>query len=711
VKGKVLFRNLAILIVIFLMFSSAGGIKKIKANDWYDTNWSYRIPVTINSSTALTDYQIKVVIDSSHSDFWNHVQSDAKDVRFTDSDGSTPFSYWIEKWDTTSGSESTTIWIKVPSIPNGTKTIYLYYGNSSATGNGWHTNPDGGGWYAGDGDNTFIFFDDFEGTSLNTDKWDSVTSSYTYTYWWWGWHTVTVDTGFIDVSGGQIHISSGSDIFGFGIIGGWAYIKSNDITDNEFVWETRYKATNRYDTRGINRNRIIVWGVTGVSDYGIFDNRWDHTTLQYYWNGWTGTSATLDSWMKSIESLSSNGSFFSWDVKDESGNSESDFPKSTSVTSSTNKNIVLQCGDSDHTGSINDPVGDLYADYVFVRKHTSNEPTTSLGGEEEPVDLSISKTVSSGPYYHGENVIFEITVTNTSSTQDATNVQVMDILPSGLSYISDDSSGSYDSGIWDIGTINAGESKTLHITAELDTLGNITNTATITSCDQGDPVSSNNSDGVTINVLPSADLELTKTILNPTTYVEEDIAYHIEVTNYGPDIAQDVVVTDVLPSGVDYKSHVASQGTYNSNTGKWDIGTLPNGSTVTLDITVRIEDYNPITNTATVTSDTTDPAPGNNTSSVTIDVEDPLIKGTVPREGYFEFFVDREGKRWLLRIPDKEYTTGWMPFDRLRATNTFMSGRYADRRFHLLFDWYSSGRCHLIFNDRRAGISIKFAGR
>ena len=89
----------------------------------------------------------------------------------------------------------------------------------------------------------------------------------------------------------------------------------------------------------------------------------------------------------------------------------------------------------------------------------------------------------------------------------------------------------------------------------------------------------------------------------------------------------------------------------------------------------------------------------------------PLIKGTAVRTGYFEFFVDRENERWLLIVPAKEYTTGWMPFDRLRDTGNFMSGYYADRRYHLIFDWYSSGRCHLIFNDRREGISVKFAGR
>ncbi|RLD12714.1 MAG: hypothetical protein DRI28_07225, partial [Caldiserica bacterium] len=107
-----------------------------------------------------------------------------------------------------------------------------------------------------------------------------------------------------------------------------------------------------------------------------------------------------------------------------------------------------------------------------------------------------------------------------------------------------------------------------------------------------------------------------------------------------------------------------------------------------------------------------DPNLVNNSSSITIEnVLPPLIQGIATRTGYFTFFVDRENKKWLLFVPGKGYTTGWIPFNRLRDTGNFMSGYYADRRYHLIFDWYSSGRCHLIFNDRREGISVKFAGR
>jgi len=56
------------------------------------------------------------------------------------------------------------IWAKIPSIPNGNSTIYLYYGNSSAIS-------------ASNGDNTFEFFDDFDGATINTTKWNIVNNT------------------------------------------------------------------------------------------------------------------------------------------------------------------------------------------------------------------------------------------------------------------------------------------------------------------------------------------------------------------------------------------------------------------------------------------------------------------------------------------------------------------------------------------------------
>ncbi len=58
------------------------------------------------------------------------LQSDCDDLRFVDSDDSTYLSYWVEGGCNTF---TTRIWVQIPSLPNGGKTIYMYYGNDAAT--------------------------------------------------------------------------------------------------------------------------------------------------------------------------------------------------------------------------------------------------------------------------------------------------------------------------------------------------------------------------------------------------------------------------------------------------------------------------------------------------------------------------------------------------------------------------------------------------
>jgi hypothetical protein len=68
---------------------------------------------------ALSDAEIQALYQAK-------ARLDYEDIRFTDSDGSTLLNYWQEA--------DGRFWIKVPSIPaSSTKTIYVYYGNPSAT--------------------------------------------------------------------------------------------------------------------------------------------------------------------------------------------------------------------------------------------------------------------------------------------------------------------------------------------------------------------------------------------------------------------------------------------------------------------------------------------------------------------------------------------------------------------------------------------------
>lgn len=95
--------------------------------------WTYQSSVTIDNSTgaALTNQQVLVTLDTAALVTGGKMQADGDDIRFMDSDDTTPLFYWIESG---MNSTSTRIWVNIPSIPaTSTKTIYLYYGNATAT--------------------------------------------------------------------------------------------------------------------------------------------------------------------------------------------------------------------------------------------------------------------------------------------------------------------------------------------------------------------------------------------------------------------------------------------------------------------------------------------------------------------------------------------------------------------------------------------------
>jgi uncharacterized repeat protein (TIGR01451 family) len=93
--------------------------------------------------------------------------------------------------------------------------------------------------------------------------------------------------------------------------------------------------------------------------------------------------------------------------------------------------------------------------------------------------------------------------------------------------------------------------------------------------------------------LAEADLEITKTVDNPTPAAGNPVEYIITVTNLGPDAASDVVVTDLLPDTLAIPDGLAvftSQGSYESQTGLWSAGDLAVDDTATLLIPAILKD-------------------------------------------------------------------------------------------------------------------------
>ncbi|RKY75276.1 hypothetical protein DRQ07_12130, partial [candidate division KSB1 bacterium] len=244
------------------------------------------------------------------------------------------------------------------------------------------------------------------------------------------------------------------------------------------------------------------------------------------------------------------------------------------------------------------------------------------------VDLELDKSVDNSSPNYKDNVVFTITVTNTSTYDNATGVQVKDILPAGLTYLSSSGDGTYNSstGVWTVGTVDRNNgSRTMHITARMDATGSVENFAQISACNENDSDSTpdngdsgeDDDDKVTVTAAQSADLRLEKTVNNSSPNLNENVTFTITVTNDGPDNTANVTVKDILPGGLGYQSD-NSGGSYNSTTGIWTVGNLASGASASIQITAKVNATGSITNTAQVNaSDLYDPdsTPGNNISS------------------------------------------------------------------------------------------------
>jgi len=147
---------ISILIIVALCSELAIFAGSVQASTpWFNLSWTRRKAISIDNTlnpNNLVDYQVKINVNYASS-----MKDDFSDLRFTDSNGMTLISHWVESYV---ASVSAVVWVKIPNIPaSDTTTIYMYYGNPSASS-------------TSDGKATFEFFDDFETSSSSgwTDK-------------------------------------------------------------------------------------------------------------------------------------------------------------------------------------------------------------------------------------------------------------------------------------------------------------------------------------------------------------------------------------------------------------------------------------------------------------------------------------------------------------------------------------------------------------
>jgi uncharacterized repeat protein (TIGR01451 family) len=114
-----------------------------------------------------------------------------------------------------------------------------------------------------------------------------------------------------------------------------------------------------------------------------------------------------------------------------------------------------------------------------------------------------------------------------------------------------------------------------------------------------------------------ADLSATKTDSQDPAQTGRNLTYTVTVANAGPDAADAAVVTDTLPSGVEFVSATPTVGSCNEAAGvvTCALGGLAPGALESIEVVVVPRSAGFIQNTASVAASTGDPIGFNNQAS------------------------------------------------------------------------------------------------
>ena len=324
--------KIIVLTVLVLLVSGIGTASALSNSGGGEWKYYKEITVNENSGRTLTDFQVLVELNSANFDF-SKAKSDGSDIRFS-TDGE-ELNYWIEEWD--AGAKRAKIWVKVPSIPaNGEAKIKMCYGNPSAGA-------------VSDGDKVFEFFDDFEGNSLNTDKWII-----------FGNPKMTFSNSILDISGSCGEENANGDV-----------LESKKNFSHPLIYEAYYKYDHtpwgNYAGIGLGRYSYPVSTHCAIEvDHSCYDNKGAFiiengdsrdSCADWVVNDWEKTKIV---WTDKFVSFERGGAVC------------------TFTSSIPSQSIPVHLGDSYFNSN---EFIQLYVDWIFIRKYTFPEPTLTLSAE------------------------------------------------------------------------------------------------------------------------------------------------------------------------------------------------------------------------------------------------------------------------------------------------------------------------------------------
>lgn len=111
----------ALFLVLMLMLSTP-------AFAWWNCSWDYRFAVNISKPPGppLSDYQVRLDLDAGNVPAEFDWSSGGDDLRVIDEDDLSELNFFVEQWN--ESGRTAVVWVRVPLIPGGGRSVYLYFG-------------------------------------------------------------------------------------------------------------------------------------------------------------------------------------------------------------------------------------------------------------------------------------------------------------------------------------------------------------------------------------------------------------------------------------------------------------------------------------------------------------------------------------------------------------------------------------------------------
>ena len=263
---------------------------------------------------------------------------------------------------------------------------------------------------------------------------------------------------------------------------------------------------------------------------------------------------------------------------------------------------------------------------------SDNSATVATVVNPPASDLAVGLAAAPNPALVGGVLTYSVSVTNFGPVA-ASGVTVATVLPPSVGYISGLPSQGYvtlqpgNVAVCNFGALGVNRRATATLQVVPGTQGTVTATATATA-NQNDPLPNNNTASVSTAVGPAADLEVSLLDVPNPVVKQGQLSYKISVINHGPSTASSVVLNGSLASGLTVTSNSVSQGSLSISNGTTlfgNLGSLPNGATVTAWVFVKPTVTGTARTTVSVASPEADPNPANNIASAATVVADPFV--------------------------------------------------------------------------------------